>query len=404
MKLRILDEKIEDGAKCYLCRVALSDYVDSIPEDYKDYDVQRGIVSNKYLDRLVDTVHRGRHIPVMVLVSNDCNIQDGDAVVGRFRILDGLQRTHRLKIMHDSIRLFWRHRTRAEWEDNRQKFIRLFSKELRQVGSSSKVVDALYSCGAFKKDGELGFFEDGVLWIELWIGLSRDQEIRKMLLLNAGHKSVNIKHQIELLFLGTEYSIAESLPDGCEIVREKDISSISYSKNRRVGQYHFSHIISSLVALSAGKVVNTNADFVSEIQSDSISGVEVAEGFDENLIKSFMRFLYLFDVCLQDFYGDMGVKWLGREVVLVGVFGAIGAYAEEQSVLVGKLILDLSSDVKEIARHLSLPEFEDARNSLPLNKVNVGNVNKRAVFRYFLDVLHHRENKNWESCFYGDER
>jgi hypothetical protein len=63
MKVHILDKKEERDpnnkesySKCYLCKVSLLEYVESIPEDYMGFEVQRGIVSNKYLDDLADTI------------------------------------------------------------------------------------------------------------------------------------------------------------------------------------------------------------------------------------------------------------------------------------------------------------------------------------------------------------
>ncbi|HHQ4526105.1 TPA: hypothetical protein ACSP1O_004060, partial [Aeromonas veronii] len=65
-----------------------------------------------------------------------------------------------------------------------------------------------------------------------------------MLVLNAGHKPVNIKHQLELLFQNL-LPIFEGVKSGdVRIVREKNISSAEFSKTREVGIYHFSHLIS----------------------------------------------------------------------------------------------------------------------------------------------------------------
>lgn len=68
IKARILDSRTEGDSTCFLSSMSLEDYVGALPSSYRDYEVQREIVSNVYLDHLVDTVLNRRHIPPIVLV------------------------------------------------------------------------------------------------------------------------------------------------------------------------------------------------------------------------------------------------------------------------------------------------------------------------------------------------
>src|SRR5712671_2221640 len=103
MKATILDSRTDGGSECFLCRITLEDYVASLPATYQDYDVQREIVSNVYLDHLVDTVLAGKHIPPIVLVGGN-HTRDGDELlIESFKILDGLQRTFRLQAIRLTI-------------------------------------------------------------------------------------------------------------------------------------------------------------------------------------------------------------------------------------------------------------------------------------------------------------
>ena len=75
MDATVLDSRDDGIGTCYLCRIALEDYVNGLPTDYQDYDIQREIVANVYLDHLVETVLNKRHIPPIVLVAERASIK-----------------------------------------------------------------------------------------------------------------------------------------------------------------------------------------------------------------------------------------------------------------------------------------------------------------------------------------
>jgi len=87
MDLHILSKKLEDGHACYLCEATLEEYISELPEDYYRYDIQRGIESNVYLDNLIDTVLKNRHIPPIVLVVENNDYQYRSDDVSAYKIL-----------------------------------------------------------------------------------------------------------------------------------------------------------------------------------------------------------------------------------------------------------------------------------------------------------------------------
>src|SRR5262245_22906579 len=105
MKATILDTREDDKGICYLCKFSLEEYIQGLPSTYRDYEIQREIVSNVYLDRLVDTVLSKRHIPPIVLVlgKNSFEKRGGTLSIDAFKILDGLQRTFRLKAIRETV-------------------------------------------------------------------------------------------------------------------------------------------------------------------------------------------------------------------------------------------------------------------------------------------------------------
>ena len=102
MRLKVLDRKVTGQDKgCILCVANLNDYLASLGDDFDKYDIQRNIVNNPYLDDIAATVFSEKHIPVISLVVEgkviDNNLKDIE--IDKFRILDGLQRTWRLKTL-----------------------------------------------------------------------------------------------------------------------------------------------------------------------------------------------------------------------------------------------------------------------------------------------------------------
>ncbi|MCO5152834.1 MULTISPECIES: hypothetical protein [unclassified Shinella] len=385
MKLTILDHFNEGDAVCVLCRTTLREYVESLPEDFKEYYVQRGIVSNRFLDNLWDTIEKKKHIPAIVLVADG---QTPPRILGEkfvlgsdFKVLDGLQRSSRLKEAWEAVE-FYNSLDDSDASITPVKFARIHSEQLRKRDINSSLFQRIVKA---RREGSVltELFENNSLWVEIWFNLNDSSQIQKMLVLNAGHKAVNIKHQVELLFIGYLPILQDAL-GGAKIIREKEQSSLSYSKNREHGEFHFSHLISAFVSLNAGKPVTTNADFSASRSFDDVDDADTLLGTDQDLLISFSDLLQSLD---RNLVTEDGVKWLGREVVLVGIFGAIGAYARETDIPLSAALKEMTRCVPLFAASLDLEAFEKVRNSLDLSKVNLGSVNKNAVYKATLDFL-----------------
>src|SRR5690606_6184177 len=163
-------------------------------------------------------------------------------------------------------------------------------------------------------------------WFEIWQKLEPKDEVNKMLVLNAGHKAVSSKHQIELLFsyaLPTLKKLGNNI--NLSIIREKEKNSIRFSKERQESQFHLSHMIAGLLSYYEGKILTSNTDLIQKHQNDA--DYAQAEVFlDSNLLTWFLETLINLDEKLIETFPNQGVKWLGREISLVGMFGALGKY------------------------------------------------------------------------------
>lgn len=410
MKGEILDTINENASTCYLVRCKLSDYIISLSDDYQRYDIQREVVTNTFLDNLINTILEMGHIPLIVLVAekNDLQIinqKNGlqEITLKKFKILDGLQRTHRLKVIYDTIELIKRE---LKYDNSVSSLTRLeiskrYKEELESIYSSTSLFTTILN--TYNKNNRKNFLNelfDKGQWFEVWTDLAPEKEVSKMLVLNAGHKAVKTKHQLELLFLNIIPILKKLGQNNFEIIREKELSSTKYSKNRTVGQYHFSQLITSILSFSEGTPLTTNVMLIQKAQQDELSDDLFKEYLQYDFLENFIATLLTLDEALFAKYGEIGLKWIGRETSLVGIFAAAGKLVKIKDIPPLEALRIINEKICKNPGILRLNEFEKQRNSLNLAKVNIGTINKRAVFNGVYEILTGTKHTiSWEEQF-----
>lgn len=394
---------------CYFCGCTLKEYVEHIPKEYMDYDVQRSIVPNVYLDRLIDTIREEGNIPTITLVTDRIDTEQCYVYLKEFRILDGLQRTYRIKSIWESISLFEKIKNKEDIiQLSRIQLSRKYRSELKRINSDVRVLEAIIN--EYKSNGSLNkfikYFNENIQWFELWVNLSPDEEIEKMLILNAGHKSMSSRHQLELLYL----NVLPYLNEICreknmkEIIREKQKSDTMYSKERVLGEYYFSHLISATLSFENCKPMTTNTDLIKK-QQESNNEQGFIIDYKYSLLKSVLIFLIELDKRLNELYCDTGVKWISRETVIVGIFAALGKYSKENFGFLNKDVFDefLFNINSEKGDLLNLNSYDISKNAnMKINKINIGNASKKAVMNAIYDFMCNNKPINWKIYFRGD--
>lgn len=402
----ILDSRPEGDATCYLSKMTLEEYLRGLPDSYRDYDIQRGIIGNAYLDHLVETVIARNHIPPIVLLVDEQShdVNDGSLEIRSFKILDGLQRTYRLQAIRKTIAYCVEKVENAaellEW--SKVKLSRAYSNDLKRIDSNTSVLRVIIE--AYERLGEAGLletFSNNYQWFEVWAGLDSRQEVRKMLTLNAGHKSVSLKHQLELLFLNLLPLLEQENLGGFQIKREKEVNAAQFSKKRAAGDFLFAHLISALLSFERAKPVVPTQDLIQEIQGDDSEIDDYADLMEPEFLRGFVRFLAQLDRTITEMYGAVGTIWMGREVTLAGMFGALGQGAKALRQSREKIMGQFLNVVQDKPGLLNLDQFEEIRNSLDLSKVNIGAVNRRAVFEAIGQLLTESDLQpiDWASKF-----
>lgn len=413
LNLKILSkrEEVNKGElnTCYICEGTLEEYVKSIPDRYKEYDIQRGIIKNNvYLDKLTKTILENKFIPSIVLVANSddaITIEDNKITIKNqsYKILDGLQRSYRIKQIYQAYILY------INFVDNNKKdYIETLTKykisrEFKEKLDSYKTdISYLWSIIEFYKNNEIKrtIFNDFIQWFEVWVGLDKNEQINKMLVLNAGHKSMDLKHQLELLFLNV---VPENYLE--EFIRSKDISSATFYKKKKKGDLHLTHFISALIAFDKSVPILVNQQYLQEIhENPDIELEEVKKYFMENNLELFIDFLKSIDELIENNYGKTGLEWIGRESVLIGLFAAFGKYFE----------LNYNNDIQELEQclnsiaglltshvgSLNIEAFNHAKTSVNIAKVNIGDLFKYSTYYYFCQMLiHENTNLEWKMIF-----
>lgn len=405
MKAILLDKR-DDGlaGTCFLAKVRLSDYISALSQTYHEYEIQREIVANTYLDHLVDTVLLRRHIPSIVLIAEGAiSVNDKELDVSRFKIIDGLQRTFRLQSIDNTIQFCLANvdAINAAASSSKYAFSQRFSADLRAINSNTGQLRTIFDY--FTSHGEEALqacLSDSFQWFEIWTGLSAEEEVRKMLTLNAGHKPVKTRHQLELLFLYLLPKLRSSEVSSFKLVREREVSSTQFSKDRDVGEFHFAHVITALLSFAKGKPIAPSTSLIQQINDDDIG--ENSEVIRPEFLDEAVNFLVKMDRAVSEQYGTLGSLWFGREVVLAGVFGALGAYSLTEGASAKLTFEKLLAQVNSTPGLLNLEQFEKARNSLDLSRVNIGNANRSAVFRAVTGILHHQNTPvQWDESFAG---
>ncbi len=121
--------------------------------------------------------------------------------------------------------------------------------------------------------------------------------------------------------------------------------------------------------------------------------------FNAQTLSEFINHLYYLGEILSKKSIDY-IKWYGKDTVLSGVFGGMGAYMidsnETPSVeAIEKLIIKFENSDDPFR----LKEYYDAyENKLVSTKVNVGNAVRKAIFNYTKDFLK-QDSPNWYNYF-----
>ena len=400
MNITILKEKeLQNGKKWFLAVCNLLEYIESLKDNFFNYDIQRRIVKNSYLDKLWTTISYGDPLPSITLTGNVKENVDNSSVE-EFEILDGLQRSFRLwaiKYLNDLIK-------RAKTQD-----VRALIEEMKKDENGNRLLDSkvinrsilrkLLTDDKINIENLMNCYAQQDIVLNIWSGLNDEQIINKMLTLNAGQRSVSSTHQFELMFL--HYFKKLEVPKGVQIIRERDDEYFSVKKKERnCGQFLMSSIIIAIQSLIERKPVRIQTVNALRID-DSVVEESSASFFTKDNLETFINLLLELD---KKFDKDQIGSWIMKDTTLSGLFAAIGAVYNQEWTYNVPSMLDFIHDTIRVLNdaNINYNEFNDAYNNLSSVTVNIGNAVRKAVYIYFKNLFLNKP-MSWQEAFNRNE-
>ena len=398
MKLEVLDVKSVNGKTWALCKGNLLEYLEGLRTDFFEFSVQRKIVNNVYLDTIYTSILKSEPFPPITLTYDGEIPLDtkGSSIIieeNKVEILDGLQRTYRLwvvlflcKLIRDSQANDLKSLAEAANSTEEGKLILQnrfitpkFIKSLFQLHDGRKYADVL-----------MDSYSQFDVYFNIWTELDDKDVIRKMLVLNAGQKSVSSVHQFELLFLHFFEGQRLTFNTNITIIREKESRYREIIKgDRNIGDYSMSSIVVALQSFINGRQLRiSTANMISLDDGKWLNDQNLEAYFNPSALSKFIDYLYELGLRLFSDSKDY-LKWYGKDTVLSGVFGAIGAYMIVRDGVANIDKLDsLIDKICQKSDPFMLNEYYNAyENKLSSSKVNLGNAVRKAIFNYTKEYL-----------------
>ncbi len=204
MKLEVLDIKQIGGNIWALCKGKLDQYLNGLKSDFFEFSVQRRIVNNVYLDDIYNSVEKGEPFPPVTLTYSDDTIPPNskgmfvDINDDKIEILDGLQRTYRLWII-----VYFADLIKRSGANDLKSLAEAAKKTsegdiiLQNRFITPKFIKSFFAVQDGKRyiDRLIENYSKFDVYFNIWTGLDDRAVIRRMLVLNAGQKSVSSTHQ-----------------------------------------------------------------------------------------------------------------------------------------------------------------------------------------------------------------
>lgn len=388
MDIKILDRK----PGWILGRVSLLEYIKSLTAENFQYEIQRGIVSNPFLDTILDAIVEKKPLVPVSLVSK--GYEDGDKTISinQFNILDGLQRTFRFWIYYQLAQLA----NRKKNDD-----YRVVTKEFKaSCPDYSMAVSPRQVRKLFKHDSDINvwnlneMYSNFELYVYIWTDLSVDQEIKQMLILNAGQKQMNLNHQFELMYMRLfEENTFDN--DEIKILRSKD----GKINNRNIGEYLMSSVIIGVQSLVNMKPMRLSRDmlykddFQNGILFSSMDGV-----FTIEFVRNYLDLLFELDKKVSS--NQEASNWFAKDTTISGMMAGFGNHMQALNQSTSYILDGLSKCVDSIdgVNSFCLEEYHKAYSELSSMKVNIGMVVRKAIMLYTQNKLDGTAI-SWKSAF-----
>lgn len=404
MNITILDSNQENH--WVLAKVTLWSYLSCLTPDDFDYDIQRGIVINPYLDSILNTVVDNNALPPFSLVASDLVFNDNNqtADLNRFSILDGLQRTYRL----------WLYREIAEIaiKQNAKNYQVVTNRLKASFPNFTKIISPRQIRSLFEAKSSINVwnlqqkYENCFIYLYVWQNLTEQETVRKMLLLNAGQKRMPIAHQYELMYLQVFRDFRYDV-DGIRLYRSKDAKSNDIKKgDREVGEYVIPSIIIGLQSFIAGMPMRLSGEMLYNATSQErefISESSTDLFFNGDFICRFVSTFNLLDqkLCANNHETKI---WMSKDATIAGLMGGFGSVVRTTYQDDNSFAANGCAKFEELIRGIQgndpfcLSQYNLEYDRLQSARINIGMILRKAITRYTIMLLT-KKDASWKEAF-----
>jgi hypothetical protein len=394
-------KQLQDNRRWVLCSGKLSQYLSELNTEFFNFDIQRKIVDNHFLNSLYTSVENGMPFPAITLTSIvDFKEGTDDIDLNSCQIIDGLQRTFRLWSLWYTYELSLQHNVSSNtdvWsilsEDCIGKYIIetkvLNRTSLKELFTGEKIEDSkIYHI--------IKSFDSYDVIFNVWYNLSDEDVVKLMLILNAGQKSVSSIHQYELIYLRYFEHNKLNLPPKVKILRQREQSyAIIRTAEREIGTFALSSVMVAFQSYYKGKPLRVKQVNKIDFNDDVISSY-FTNGMGSDALSNFIKCLYSLDskiACINSY----SKTWIAKDTTLSGIFAAIGQLTDanidyDDFTFAEKYIESIQVE------DLALDNFRSAYDSLSSVRVNVGSVVRNAIYKAFLTYVPGKQI-SWSNLF-----
>ncbi|MCA6515525.1 MAG: hypothetical protein IM577_07995 [Chitinophagaceae bacterium] len=350
------------------CQISITEYFDFVRENYNKFQLQRKKETHKGYKRLKEDLKHGALIPSITLAiepsktekliplveseNNEQVIKTLNEYKDEIYILDGLQRSHKIK-------------------------------ELLEAG--------------------VKFQTEQNLLLEIWIEPEISNLVYRLIVLNSGQKPMSMRHQIELLFTTMRITLMKEI-EGLEILPENEEEKRTISK-----QFPFDRLVTAYYSF----LTNSPEVDKSSIVSQKLVEEKIMDDSEEYLSESFNSFKeYLNTYCSLDqelfrIYSNGEYKnyrnWFAEANTINSFFASVGKLNESKSQRVKTALQKLHSTLIQAAigtDPLQLYEYRKIREEVAdPKKYNVGFATRRLLSMSFDEYFRDEGDRSLHECW-----
>ena len=330
------------------CQISIVEYFNFVGENYNNFQLQRRKETHKGYKRLKEDLKNGALIPGITLAIEPIKASKVIPVI--------------------------------ESRDN-EKII----EEIKKLNDSIYILDGLQRSHKIKEliDSGVKFKEEQTLLLEIWIEPEISNLVYRLIVLNSGQKPMSMRHQIELLFTTMRITLMNEI-DGLEILIENE-----EEKRTKAMQFPFERLVTAYYSfLTKSPEVDK-----SSIISQKLVEEKIMDDSEEFLSDSFNTFKeYLNKYCKLDKHlyrvyksGDFKNfrNWLAEANTINSFFSSLGKLNKSKPERINKAILQLNkilSNGKVGSDPLDLAEYKKIREEVAdPKKYNVGYATRRLL-------------------------